>query len=69
MNKRKTKRGRDGGVICIPLTEPVLSALEALARTGFHGPEPAAVAEELLRRALLSPEVIEHWKLRRVGVM
>jgi hypothetical protein len=42
----------------------VARALEALALTGFfgNGRDSASVAEELLRRALLQPGIVEHWR-------
>jgi hypothetical protein len=46
------------------VTQEVSAALRALRDTGFfgNGRDCASVAEELLRRALLDPEIVKHWR-------
>lgn len=46
------------------LTQEVAAALGRLRDTGLfgNGVDCASVAEELLRRALLDPTVLPHWK-------
>lgn len=46
------------------VTQEVAAALRALRNTGFfgNGSDCSSVAEELLRRALLQPGVVEHWR-------
>lgn len=45
------------------VSQDVAAALRKLRDTGFfgNGYDCASIAEELLRRTLLSPGVIEHW--------
>jgi hypothetical protein len=46
------------------VTQEVAAALRALRDTGFfgNGTDCASVAEELLRRALLDPEIAKYWR-------
>jgi hypothetical protein len=46
------------------VTQEVAAALRALRGTGLfgNGVDCASIAEELLRRALLQPGVVEYWK-------
>jgi hypothetical protein len=49
--------------VSFDVTQDVAAALRALRDTGLFGNgDCASVAEELLRRALLDPEVIKHWR-------
>lgn len=58
-----TRASRRFTNVTFDVSLPVAKALRALRDTGFFGTgDCASVAEELLRRALLSPSVIEHWK-------
>ena len=49
--------------VSFDVTQEVAAALRALRDTGFYGSgvDCASVAEELLRRALLDPEIVPHW--------
>ena len=53
--------------VSFDVTQEVAAALRALRDTGLfgNGCDSASVAEELLRRALLDPEVAEHWRTSR----
>jgi hypothetical protein len=46
------------------VTQEVAAALRALRDTGFfgNGTDCASVAEELLRRVLLDPEIAKYWR-------
>jgi hypothetical protein len=46
------------------VTQEVAAALRALRDTGLfgNGVDCASVAEELLRRALLDPEILPYWR-------
>ncbi len=46
------------------ISQEVAAALRALRDTGLYGNgcDCASVAEELLRKALLDPEVMKHWR-------
>ena len=46
------------------VTQEVAAALRALRDTGLFGIDCATVAEDLLRRALLDPAIVVHWKDR-----
>jgi hypothetical protein len=50
--------------VSFDVTQEVAAALRALRDTGLfgNGCDCASVAEELLRRALLDPEIIKHWR-------
>ena len=50
--------------VSFDVSQEVAAALRVLRDTGFvgNGCDCATVAEELLRRALLDPEVAKHWK-------
>jgi len=43
------------------VSQPVTKALRALRDTGLFGVDCASGAEELLRRALLAPDIITFW--------
>ena len=47
------------------VTQEVAAALRALRDTGFYGNgvDCASVAEELLRHALLDPDILTHWRI------
>jgi hypothetical protein len=65
LNGRGVQRTRPRIVnVNFDVTQEVAAALRALRDTGFfgNGCDCASVAEELLRRALLSPEIIVHWR-------
>jgi hypothetical protein len=51
--------------VSFDVTQEVAAALRALRDTGFYGSgvDCASVAEELLRRALLDPEILAHWRI------
>jgi hypothetical protein len=48
------------------VTQEVAAALRALRDTGFFGSgvDCASVAEELLRKALLDPQILPYWRKR-----
>jgi len=50
--------------VSFDVTQEVAAALRALRVTGLYGNgcDCASVAEELLRRALLDPTVLTHWR-------
>lgn len=50
--------------VSFDVTQEVAAALRALRDTGLwgNGVDCASVAEELLRRALLDPEILSHWR-------
>ena len=50
--------------VSFDVTQPVAAALRTLRDTGLfgNGCDCASVAEELLRRVLLDPEVAKHWR-------
>ncbi len=50
--------------VSFDVSQEVAAALRTLRDTGFfgNGCDCATVAEELLRRALLDPEVAAHWR-------
>ena len=50
--------------VSFDVSQEVAAALRALRDTGLfgNGVDCATIAEELLRRVLLQPGVIEHWK-------
>jgi hypothetical protein len=50
--------------VSFDVTQEVAAALRALRDTGFfgNGVDCASVAEELLRRVLLDPQVLSYWK-------
>lgn len=52
--------------VSFEVTQEVAAALRALRDTGLFGSgiDCASVAEELLRRALLDPQIIAYWKKR-----
>lgn len=71
--KTTSKRDRERGLqrlrprtgrVSFDASREVIDALRALRDTGFfgNGVDCASVAEELLRRALLDPEVAAHWQ-------
>lgn len=64
--RTKTSQLRVTGVVNISfdVTQEVAAALRALRDTGLfgNGTDCASIAEELLRRALLDPEVAAYWK-------
>lgn len=49
------------------ITQEVAAALRALRDTGLwgNGGDCASVAEELLRRALLDPEIAAYWREKK----
>ncbi len=55
-------------VVRFKITPQVHAALIALRDTGLFGDgcDSASVAEELLRRALLDPQVVAHWQKERL---
>jgi hypothetical protein len=50
--------------VSFDVTQDVAGALRALRATGLfgNGIDCASIAEELLRRALLDPNVVRYWK-------
>jgi hypothetical protein len=50
--------------VTFDVTQEVAAALRALRDTGLFGSgcDCASVAEELLRRALLDPEISRYWR-------
>ena len=50
--------------VSFDVSQEVAAALRALRDTGLYGNgcDCASVAEELLRKALLDPEVMKHWR-------
>lgn len=52
--------------VSFEITQEVATALRALRDTGLfgNGIDCTSVAEELLRRALLDPQIIAYWKKR-----
>ena len=50
--------------ISFDVTQEVAAALRALRDTGLfgNGVDCASIAEELLRRALLDPQVVAYWR-------
>lgn len=56
--------------VSFDVTQEVAAALRALRDTGFYGngTDCASVAEELLRRALLDPEVASHRMIRTTNL-
>jgi hypothetical protein len=48
--------------VSFDVTQEVAAALRALRDTGLFGWDCATVAEELLRRALLDPDVAKYWR-------
>jgi hypothetical protein len=50
--------------VSFDVTQEVAAALRALRDTGLFGSgvDCASIAEELLRRALLQPGIVEYWK-------
>jgi hypothetical protein len=50
--------------VSFDVTQEVAAALRALRGTGLfgNGVDCASVAEELLRRALLDPEILPYWR-------
>jgi len=69
---KKAQRGRFAkvfpeleGHVSFDVTQEVAAALRALRDTGFYGNgvDCASVAEELLRHALLDPEILTHWRI------
>lgn len=50
--------------VSFDVTQEVAAALRALRDTGFfgNGVDCDSVAEELLRRVLLDPEIAKHWR-------
>jgi hypothetical protein len=51
--------------VSFDVTQEVAAALRALRATGFYGNgvDCASVAEELLRKTLLDPEIAAHWQI------
>jgi len=50
--------------VSFDVSQEVAAALRALRDTGLYGNgcDCASVAEELLRKALLDPEIMKHWR-------
>ena len=64
-SKRDRDRARTRVVnVSFDVTQEVAAALRALRDTGLfgNGVDCASIAEELLRRALQQPGVIEYWR-------
>ena len=70
LSSQRSRKKRDGRTfdhekivnVNFDVSQPVAKALRALRDTGFFGVDCASVAEELLRRVLLSPEIATYWR-------
>ena len=53
--------------VSFDITQEVAAALQTLRATGLfgNGVDCASIAEELLRKALLDPTIVPHWKKPR----
>ena len=64
--EKKAIHGRIVWNVSFDVTQEVAAALRALRDTGLfgNGMDCASIAEELLRRALLDPQVVPYWQKR-----